>query len=95
MSTWHLNTPLKQVVAHSAGITFALTAGMNIDEPTVAFIWLIGAVIAEYTASQYNEINAVNGGWQKFIYIVSWFLAVLYSAAFIGGVLVGIVGSAV
>jgi len=94
MSTWQLNTPLKQVVAHSAGITAALTAGMNIEEPMIAFVWLAFAIVMEYTATQYNEIQAVNGGWQKFVYIVSWFLAVLYSIAMVGGFLVGIFSSA-
>ncbi len=94
MSTWKLNTPLKQVVAHSAGITFALTAGINIDDATVAFIWLIGAVVAEYTAAQYTKANAVVTGWQKTVYLISWFLAVLYTVAIVGGGLVGIFSEA-
>lgn len=94
MSTWKLNTPLKQVVAHSAGITAALTAGINFEEPVVAFVWLVYAVVMEYTAAQYNETHAINGGWQKFVYIVSWFLAALYSIAIVGGFLVGIFSSA-
>lgn len=90
MSTWKLNTPLKQVVAHSAGITAALTAGASLDEPVTAFTWLAFAIVMEYTATQYNEANAVNGGWQKFVYIVSWFLAVFYSVCFVGGLLIGV-----
>lgn len=90
MSTWKINTPLKQVVAHSAGINFALTAGLNIDDATVALLWLIGAVVAEYTAVKYNKTNSVITGWQKTVYLASWFLFLVYSAAIIGGGLVGI-----
>lgn len=93
MSSWKINSAIKRVVLHSAGITSGLTAGVNLDDFTVACVWLGIAVMMVYTAQEIARQDEVQSGWQKFVYVAAWGLFLVYSISIIGGFLIGIFGS--